>query len=440
MWKFSLLFILLVCNFSLSQQYTKDPLSAIGIGQEDNTQNATFEALGNNRVSYIDSTNLNFYNSASYSFLSHGQPIFSTGLSNINYQFSQQGLSSSNNVIGLNHFAFGLSFANRFGLSFGLKPFTNTGYEVMTTSWNGTDSITANYFGSGTLSNAFLGASFKILNTENNKFSIGVNMGRIFGSNFHNQSIYLKNEYIASIKRDELKISDYYPEFSAIYNFSFSKSVNLFLTGTYKPKKELNGSMTTALIAAKDYQNVNSYDTLDYVILNGNITYPSSYDVGFKLDLTKYLTHSSVKIPQIIVLASYKLMNWNEYHSDFATNTFSNTSGYTFGLQYAPHVDFYDRSKAISSISRIRYRAGYQYAQLPYELNGKKYINQSFGFGFGIPILSQRTLSSINIGVSFGQKTNLNQADFTQKYVGYSLGVSISPAFYDRWFKKNKID
>jgi len=58
------LLVILVSNINFAQQYTKSPFSVNGLGEEDNTGNASFSALGNTRAAYIDSTVLNIYNPA----------------------------------------------------------------------------------------------------------------------------------------------------------------------------------------------------------------------------------------------------------------------------------------------------------------------------------------------------------------------------------------
>jgi hypothetical protein len=436
----NLFFIALVfCNVVYSQQYTKSPWSEKGLGEEDYTGNASFTALGDAKAVYVDSTVLNIYNPASYSFLSHGQPIFSTGGYVQNYQFTQNGITSKNNTLALSHIAFGVSFANRFGLAFGLRPFTNTGYDLQKSNWNGLDTITTQLYGSGNLSYAFAGFSLKVLNFEKHKLAFGVNLGSVFGTNLQRQTVHIQDEKIGSIKQSTLKVNGFSPEFGFNYQLIFNKSSNILFSGVYKLNNTFTGESKTALISAADFKNENTFDTLDYSTLNGEIMYPSYFEFGFKYDFTKYANRSSLKIPQILLLASYKAVNWKEYTS-LTTENLLNTSSYQLGLQFAPHVDFYDRSKAISFFSRIRYRVGYQYAQLPWDLNGKQGLSQSFSAGFGMPILSQRTLSSLNFAVSYGFRNNGISTDFSEKTLGFSLGITISPAFYDRWFRKNKID
>ena len=432
---------ILVGNSLFAQQFTKSPLSVNGLGEEDYTGNAIFTSLGNTRVVYIDSTVLNLYNPASYSFLSHGQPIFSTGAYFQNYQFLENGSTIKNNSLAMSHIAFGFSFKNRFGLAFGIRPFTNTGYDLLKSDLINGDSITTQLTGSGNLTYAFTGISFKVLNLEKHKLSFGVNAGNVFGTNLNRQTVYIQNELIGSIKQNTLKISGFTPEYGMNYQFLINKSSNLSLSVLYKNSVKYNEERKVALIAATDFKNENTFDTLNYDFKIGKLKYPTSLEFGIKYDFTKYLNRTSLKIPQLILLASYKSTKWEEYESSIPNIIgFKNTYGYNLGLQFAPHVDFYDRSKNISFFSRVRYRVGYQYELMPYSINDKYLNTTNFSAGFGFPITSQRTLSSVNFAVNYCNRGNGTSTDFNEKNLGFSLGISISPAFYDRWFKKNQIE
>lgn len=436
------LLVIIASNISFAQQYTKSPFSVNGLGEEDNVGNAAFSAVGNTRAVFIDSTVLNIYNPASYSFLSHGQPIFSTSTYIQNYQFVQDGVTSKNNALGLSHMAFGFSFYNRLGFAFGIRPYTNTGYDIIKSSLDKItqDTITTYLYGAGNLTNAFVGLSLKILNLTKHKFSLGINLGNVFGTNLNRQTVNLQNELIGSIKQNSLKISGFYPEFGMNYQLLMSKSSNISLSAIYKSKVGFSSESKTALITASDFKNENTFDTLNYTLISGKVFNPSSIEFGLKYDFTKYLNRTSLKIPQLIFLASYKSTSWNELNSVITGNSLVDSKHYNLGLQFAPHVDFYDRSKSISFFSRVRYRLGYEFAFLPWNLTSKQVKSTSYSVGFGLPITSQRTLSSLNFAVTYGERTNGIKEDFIEKNLGYSLGITISPAFYDRWFKKNKIE
>lgn len=434
-----IILIVLFSNFNFAQQFTKSPFSANGIGEEDYTGNATFTSLGNVRSSYIDSSVLNIYNPSSYSFLSHGQPIFSTGAYIQNYQFVQNGSTSKNNALALSHISFGFSFKNRLGLAFGVRPLTNTGYDVVKSTFF-TDTITTQLFGSGNLSYAFTGFSFKVFNFNKHKLALGVNLGNVFGTNLNRQTVHIQNELIGSIKQSSLKINGFNPEYGLNYQCLISKASTLSVSAIYKSKVSLNFENKTALIAAADFKNENSFDTLNYSISSGKLFNPSSYELGLKYDLINFFNISSQKKPQFIFLAAYKRTNWSDLNSFVFNSTLNDSKHYSFGFQFSPHFDFYDRSKTISFYSRIKYRFGYEFSNSPWSINSKQVNTSSYSVGVGIPITSQRTLSSLNFCLSYGNRSNGVANDFNEKQLGYILGITISPAFYDRWFKKNKIE
>ena len=132
MWtKFILFVFISFIALSLqAQKYSNTPFSAQGIGETENLLNPTLGALGNTQSAIIDSTTLNYYNPSSYSSLGNGQPIFSVGLSTNSSKFYQNGLTSQQSLVGINHFAFGLSFAKRFGFCFGVRPYAWKEYEL----------------------------------------------------------------------------------------------------------------------------------------------------------------------------------------------------------------------------------------------------------------------------------------------------------------------
>jgi hypothetical protein len=436
------LLVILVSNINFAQQYTKSPFSVNGLGEEDNTGNASFSALGNARAAYIDSTVLNIYNPASYSFLSHGQPIFSTSTYLQNYQFLQNGATAKNSVFGLSHIAFGFSFKNRFGMAFGIRPYTNTGYDIVKSTIDPLtkDTITSYLYGSGNLSYAFAGISLKIFDFERHKLAFGANLGNIFGTNINRQTVSIQNELIGSIKQNSIKINGFNPEFGLNYQLLINKSSNISFSAVYISKNPFSFESKKAYITASDFKNENTFDTLDYNLLNGTLFNPSSLEIGVKYDFTRFLNRTTLKIPQLVFIASYKSTNWNEVGSSVTTGDLVDSKQYNVGLQFAPHVDFYDRSKTISFYSRVRYRLGYEYAELPWLLNSKQLTSSVYSVGVGIPMTSQRTLSSLNLAMTYGVRSNGNVLDLIEKQLGFSLGVTISPAFYDRWFKKNKIE
>ena len=154
----SLLIITLFSGLLANAQNTSNsPFSSFGLGEVGGMDHAVFSALGNTTITLSDSTVLNFYNPSSYSTIGKGQPIFSLGVSSRLSTFSENGVENKSNITGIQHFAIGFSFAKRFGLAFGLKPYSRRGYDFNSSTVINGDSLLYFYSGTGGVNEVFLG-------------------------------------------------------------------------------------------------------------------------------------------------------------------------------------------------------------------------------------------------------------------------------------------
>jgi Na+/phosphate symporter len=88
---------------------------------------------------------------------------------------------------------------------------------------------------------------------------------------------------------------------------------------------------------------------------------------------------------------------------------------------------------------RIKYRAGIYQFTLPNQTNNEQVTDFGTTFGFGIPIVVQNSLSSINLGVTIGKRGIADSQAFREQYYGINLGFSIAPGT-DKWFVKRKLN
>ena len=87
----------------------------------------------------------------------------------------------------------------------------------------------------------------------------------------------------------------------------------------------------------------------------------------------------------------------------------------------------------------MKYRVGVYQLTLPYQTNGQQAEDFGTTFGFGIPIVVQNSLSSINLGFTIGKRGVADSQAFKEQYYGINIGVSIAPGA-DRWFVKRKLN
>jgi hypothetical protein len=441
----SILLLLIVAPiFSIGQTNTNNPFSSRGIGEMNPLTHPIFGALGNVSTALIDSAQLNSENPSSYSFLGKGQPIFSVGIASNFSTFKQQSITSASHFISLNYFTLGMALSQRFGICFGLKPYSSTGYHLKSSKISGTDTLNYDFTGNGGFSNAYFGLSVKILHRHKHHISIGSNFGYVFGTNLNEITTTLSSATLGGIRDKSIQIKAMNIDLGISYLYRIASDHDLVIGATLTPSQSFASTYTNSLIYAFSTTNVLGNDTLKSTIINNNIQTPSIISLGFKYDFTKKNKeiNNSNKSPQLQISGELKLTNWNSYNNPLLGNneTFKNTIQYGVGFQYAPHFDFLDRSKDINLIHRMKYRVGAIYQTLPWSDQQVQLSNKALTFGIGIPIINQFSSSSINLSCLYGQRWNGIESTLKENYFSFNFGVNITPASYERWFKKNKID
>ena len=439
-----LLIFIFLPIFIIGQTNTNNPFSSRGLGEMNPLTHPIFGALGNVSTALIDSAQLNSENPSSYSFLGKGQPIFSVGLASNFSNFKQNALTSASHFISLNYFTLGMAVSKRFGICFGLKPYSSTGYQLKNSQISGIDTLNYSYTGQGGFSNSYFGLSFKLIHHHRHHLSIGTNLGYVFGTSLNEVTTTLSTATLGGVRDRSLKIKAMNLDFGLGYLYRIAEDHDLVLGATFTPSQSFSSTYTNSLIYATSTSNILGNDTLKNMILKGNIQTPSILSFGFKYDFTKKNKEkdNSNKSPQLQISGELKLTNWNSYANPLITTpeTYKNTIQYGIGFQYSPHFDFLDRSKDINLLHRIKYRVGGIYQTLPWSDQQVQLVNKAVTFGIGIPIINQFSSSSINISCLYGQRWNGLETSLKENYFTFNFGVNITPASYERWFKKNKID
>jgi len=447
LYKLPVLFLVIITFFAHGQTNTNTPFSSKGIGEITPLTHPIFGALGNVNVSLIDSAQLNSENPSSYSFLGKGQPIFSIGLASNFSNFKQDKITSSTHFLSINYFTLGMAVNKRFGICFGLKPYSSTGYQLKDKQIAGNETIgfdTLNYrfTGSGGFSNAYFGLGFKLLSYQKHHLSIGSNLGYVFGVNSNEVTTTLSNATFGGIRNRSLQIKALNVDFGFSYLYRMAKDHDLVLGITYSPSQSFSSTYTNTFVYAMNTNNVLYNDTLKINSEKGILKTASTISFGFKYDFTKKSNeiNNSNKSPQLQLAGEIKLTDWRQYTNPFSNETFKNSIQYGLGFQFAPHYDFLDRSKDINLIHRMKYRFGGIYQTLPWSDQQIQLTNKAITLGVGIPIINQFSSSSINLSCLIGQRWNGLESTLKENYISFNLGVNITPASYERWFKKNKID
>lgn len=441
-------FIFLFTTCSLwAQQNANLPYSSNGIGILNADNRFVFNSLGNTLVSSVDSTMLNIYNPSSYSGIGKGQPIFSIGLDNTLNFSNVNGIKEKGAYTQINHFAFGVSFAKIVGFAFGIKPFTHSSYSFSeTVALDEKQNMRHLYNGGGNSSLFFGGLSVNALNFKHHKLGLGANLGYVFGSTVNAQSAYIEKD--ASVNGGVmysttrfLKAINY--DFGLNYQYIINDD-RIILGFTYTPKQQLRATHVYEKAFSTDLEDQDNYNYISSTAVDGKITTPSSMAIGLQYVLNTRKKNQNAKLnSRIIFSAEYRNNLWSEYGENFAgQNTpnynYANTTTYSFGVEYTPQQLFLERVTT-GYMSKVRYRVGASFGQLPYTVQGNQMDRNSYVVGFGFPFSILRSSASVNFSAGYATQ-NVRSMAYKEQFVQFSLGINFTPGINDRWFRKYKID
>lgn len=429
---------------------TNFPYSHSGIGERANSNNPVFSGMGNHFVSYTHPSVLNTSNPATYSFLRHQFPIFSLGVAS-RFSFNESdGAKEFNTVTYIPEIAFGLSFAKRFGLAFGIKPIHRKSYSFMEKRSLMEDSIRYDYIGSGTLNKAFIGFSVRILNYDSLQWSVGGNAGAVFGGMQDERRSALIQTLTngGGVETRGQQIRSFHYDIGTLLQWQLKNGHKLIFGGTFEPVQNIRSVYSRQLwISGSDVTNPNTYVLLKETgEQKGKISFAPNYNVGVSYSkvLKTGKKDGNVRNSQLMVSASYSATDWSKYRENYPDTTFSyslkNSSGFQIGLQFIPEIQYLGNAMP-KFFERSSYRMGFYNSMLPYVQNNVQLKEWGATIGFGFPMLVDRRLdSSIQLGIGAGKRGTSEAGSFNETFITFNIGVLIAPSINDRWFVKRKLD
>lgn len=446
-----LLFFLTFTSASLgySQTVFLNPYSSYGLGNQILPSDAIQSSMGRSSIGFSDSTMVSYLNSANIASLTKGYPLFSLGMNGAFTEFSDGTTTYSRGLAALDHLILAVPFRNRYGLSFGLSPYARRGYAFESEVAIGeSDTALFEYEGKGSISKAFMGLSYKIINRPHFDFSVGSNVGYLFGTTTNSRSSSLSSDNTTvglALQSDRIQSLHY--DFSFHLGYTLSDSLNkrkrLQVNGYYDPSQRLNGTFAD--------EQLNVINSTESVLVKSDVfdaTYitASSLKIGanYSTQFQRSTKKNKVYTSELTYVAEYSSTNFSEFKKDYnATESAAYPSNYTrfsFGAQYTPNIG-YQRSLAPTTfLNKLKYRAGAYAGSLPYQHSGENFTEFGTTFGIGIPMVSSNTYSSLNLGIDLGKKANGTSGALTERYLGFNVGIIIAPSKADYWFRKVKLD
>lgn len=429
--KLVIVFIVVFAIQAQAQEGTASPYSFYGIGSlkfKGTVENRSMGGLS----FFTDSIHVNLRNPAGYAgnnlkiWNNESRPIkFTVGGSSSNLKLKTEGESQKTNATTFDYLALAVPMG-KFGLGFGLLPYSSVGYRLESKNDDGT--LDNRYKGEGGLNKAFIGLGYQITPS----LGVGVDASYNFG-NIQNSALqfaYDNGEPLQYFSKESNRsdLSGINLNFGLSYKTMVTDKLQLTSGLTYMPKSKITSEnerfFSTVVVNAITEQevivNIIQADLEGQNLKETDLTLPSKFSFG-----------AGIGQPQKwFAGAEYTFQKTSEFDNPiFTANNaeFVDASTIALGGYYIPNYNSFS-----SYWDRIVYRAGVNFENTGLKINNET-INE-FGISFGVGLPVGNIFSNANIGFEIG-KRGTTKADLIEENF---MNLQISLSLNDRWFQKRK--
>ena len=408
---------------AFAQGSTKSPYSQFGFGElapEGVGFNRAMNGLG---IGMHRGTQVNPLNPASYASIDSLTFLFDMGLSGQITNFNENGVKQNAKTGGFDYVLGSFRAWKNVGITFGVLPITNMGYNYSSTTRLSEVETTVGetHEGDGGLHQLFIGAGWRVAKP----LSVGVNVGYLWG-NIERRVTTASTSSINSLSKVyTADVSNYSLGFGVQYDQRIGKEDLLTIGLTYDMGHSLKADAECLIINTNS--SITKADTSRYVCPDA-FEQPHSFGAGFSYTHgTKWLVGADVRTQR---WGDIKFPDYHEGNYSLKSGQFKDNYKFTIGGEYIP------RWNSRRFLDRVRYRIGAGYATPYYYINGKEGPRQiSLSAGFGIPIINgYNNRSVLNISAQWVN----NNADGFIKENSFRLNIGLT--FNEKWFAKWKVE
>lgn len=417
---------------SFAQSGTNSPYSQYGLGLLSDQTSGFNRGMNGLGLGFREHNQVNYINPASYSSIDSLSFIFDVGISGQVTNFDEGGVKKNANNSNFEYAVAGFRAARHLGVSFGIIPFTNVGYNYSNTAnvggITGSDatSYVNTYSGSGGLHQIYVGAGWEPFKG----FSFGANVSYLWGSYTRSVTNSYTDNYINTLsKYYTASTHSYKLDFGVQYTTKISKKDMLTVGLTYSPGHKLGGKSECTVVSTNSQTAVS--DTSSYSVSKA-LEIPVMYGAGLTWNHDNKLKlgfdYSLQKWGSVVAPVYNVTNNVPSYTAE--KGQFVDRHKYTFGGELCP------QENSRNFFKRIHYRLGASYATQYLKINGldgpKEY---SVSAGFGIPIMNGYNNRSI-LNIS-GQWVRQDSKMFIKEN---TFRINIGLTFNEKWFAKWKME
>ena len=404
-----------------AQSGTNSPYSQYGLGILSDQSQGFNRGMNGVGLGLRMGDIVNALNPASYSAIDSLTMIFDVGLSGQITNFKEGGKRINANNADFEYAVGAFRAMPHLGVSFGLLPLTNIGYNYGGTTYlNSTiGSVPATFSGSGGLHQLFVGAGWNPVKP----LSVGVNVSYLWG-NYTKKAASTGTTMVNALSKSyTANISSFHLEFGAQWEQRLNRANTLTLGATMSLRHKLGADPECTITNTNSATGVT--DTTTQVVKNG-LEMPMTMGVGLAWNYRQRLT----------VAADVTLQKWGDlsfpaYDDDtkkyaLRDGLLKNRTKVNFGIDYIPNP-----ADPRHFFNHVHYRLGAGFATPYYIINGQDGPKEfSVSGGFGVPV--GRSMLNISAQWAHASATNL----ITENTFRINIGLT----FNERWFAKWRVD
>ncbi len=423
-----------------AQSGTNSPYSMYGYGVLGDQSTGFSRGMNGIGIGMREKGHVNYLNPASYSNIDSLTFIFDVAMTMQNSNFKETTFAGTKSINAKNadfEYAVGqFRLVRHVGMSFGIVPYSNVGYNYTTSSkvvnnyiqypsTKANTTVTTTNVGEGGLHQIFLGAGWEITK----RFSIGANVNYLWGDIEHVLTSSYSDNYVKTLLRYyEVSVTTIKLDLGLNYTLPLNKNDEMTFGLTYTPDFKMGSTPTCEVITMNSQSAV--YDTTMY---RANDAMKIPMQLGFGVTWKhndKWLVGMDYTYQKWSSLSSKDYIADGTGASIGDTDDFKDRHKINFGGQYCKNAS------GRSFGDRIRYRFGIGYTTPYIYINDKKGPREiSMSAGVGIPIINTyNNRSTLNVSL---QWTNSNATGMIRDN---TFRINLGLTFNERWFAKWKFE
>ncbi len=425
--KYTLAALLLIVSVAVNAQITvQSPYSKFGVGNIKGTLLPQLRAMGGISTAVSKNAffnNINMQNPATYANIN--STTLDIGMSGSFNELRNTSLSEKSFNATLSHVALGFNLTRKSGISFGILPYSELGYNFKSTSKIGTKDVDYLYTGEGGLTKAYMGYGIGL----GDHLRVGANLEYLFGNLSESRSTQFVADptAISSRIQDRNSIGGVSYSYGAQYDIRIDGKTSLVLGYSGSSPSKINSKRSNYVTQyTVDMAGVES-PAMDTLFLTENSK------TNLKLPLIHNFGISLQKNDKWLIGADYRMGSWSNLSIDNVNQNLQDTYGFSVGGQFIP-----DFSSINNYFKRVEYRLGFNYDKTYIQMNNQDVKQMAITMGLGLPMGNARSVFyKANLAAELGQRGSITNGMLQERYINFHLGFTLNDT---SWFRRFKFD